>query len=229
MRVCSLNIIFSAVVFSLVFAGSQAIFIDSGAGVVKSAYAQEEKNSAPSETESAIDEGDEKAAALAKLQLEALNGQIRNVSKALDQSEMTHFGIIYSNYTIYSMVKAVRDDVGLAVDACIKNNPDMEELLSKRWMEWTNSVDANMKESLANIKAMTMAQDYASQDNMTRIFGLVDATREANSSRFEKLPVSTPEACEFMISKMDETQDSMNMMLIATIKSYSGIMKSRQE
>ena len=229
MRVCSLNIIFSAVVFSLVFAGSQAIFIDSGAGVVKSAYAQEENNSAPWETESAIDEGDEKAAALAKLQLEALNGQIRNVSKALDQSEMTHFGIIYSNYTIYSMVKAVRDDVGLAVDACIKNNPDMEELLSKRWMEWTNSVDANMKESLANIKAMTMAQDYASQDNMTRIFGLVDATREANSSRFEKLPVSTPEACEFMISKMDETQDSMNMMLIATIKSYSGIMKSRQE
>lgn len=230
MRARSLNIIFSAVVFSLVFAGSGPVSVDSGAEIVKSAYAQEEGKAQSSETdESAVPAGDPAANDLAKAQLDALNGQVRSVSKKLDQAEMTHFGIIYSNYTVYSMVSAVRDDVEQAVNACIENNPEMEEQLTKRWDVWEKSVGTNMKEALANIKAMSTAQDYASQEEMNTIFALVDSTRAANSSRFEKVPVSTPEACEFMVSKMDETQDNMNMMLIATIKSYPAIMKKMQE
>jgi len=105
----------------------------------------------------------------------------------------------------------------------------MEKQISVRWDKWTKSVDANMKEAWANINAMTLAQDYAPQNNMKRIFALIDETRKANSSRFETVPVTTPEACEFMLSKMDETEDNMNMLLITTIKSYPLIMKAMQE
>ena len=43
-----------------------------------------------------------------------------------------------------------------------------------------------MKEAKANIDAMTLAQNYASQENMNTLFGLVDSTRQANSSRLRK-------------------------------------------
>lgn len=228
MRVRSMNIVLFAIAFSLSFVGSEAVFMKSEAGVIKRAIAQENSEAAAA-GEAQIDQGDPKAAALAKARLEALNGQIRGIKGNLGQAEMAHFGIIYGNYNIYSMVKAVREDVGNAVKGCIENNPDMEKQLGVRWDKWTNSVDANMKEAWANINAMVMAQNYAPQDNMTRIFALVDETRKANSSRFETIPVTTPEACEFMLSKMDETQDNMNLLLIATIKSYPSIMKSMQE
>lgn len=233
MRVRSMNIVLFAIVFSLTFVGAAAVFMNFEAGIIKRAIAQEDSEAAAPEAaateEEKIDQGNPEAAALAKARLEALNGQIHSIKNNLGQAEMTHFGIIYGNYNIYSMVKAVQEDVGNAVEACIKNNPDMEEQLSARWDKWTKSVDVNMKEAFANINAMAMAQDYAPHDTMKRIFSLIDETRKANSSRFETLPVTTPEACEFMLSKMDETQENMNMMLIATIKSYPEIMKAMQE
>jgi len=227
MRMRSPNFVFSVVVFLLAFAGVQTVFMDLDVGIIKHASAQEEK--AGTSSEDGVVTGDPEAAALAEKQLGALNGQVRGIMKGLGQAELTHFGIIYGNYSVYSMVKAVRNDVGQAVEACIKNNPEMEEQINTRWSKWTKSVDANMKEAFANINAMSMAQDYAPQTEMKRIFSLVDETRAANSSRFEKIPVTTPEACEFMLSKMDETQDNMNVMLIATIRSYPEIMKTMQE
>jgi hypothetical protein len=214
-----------AIIFSLTFVSAETIYSNLGKGMIKHAVAQEGNN----EAAPVIDQGDPKAAELAQARLDALMGQIHGIKKNLGQAELTHFGIIYGNYNIYSTVKAVHEDVENAVKGCIENNPEMEDQLSARWDVWTKSVSANMEEAWANINAMTMAQDYAPQENMRRIFNLIDETRKANSSRFEAVPVTTPEACEFMLSKMDETQDNMNMMLIATIKSYSSIMKAMQE
>jgi len=221
-------IVLFAVVFSLAFVGARAGFTDLGEGMIKRAVAQGTVEDEMAQSEE-IDQGDPEAAALAKARLEALKGQLYGIKGNLGQAELSHFGIIYGNYNIYSTVKAVREDVSDAVAACIENNPEMEPQISARWGKWAKSVDKNMKEAWANINAMTLAQDYAPQDNMKRIFALIDETRRANSSRFETVPVTTPEACEFMISKMDETEDNMNMLLITTIKSYPLIMKAMQE
>lgn len=228
------NIVFFAALFLFVFAANIGVLSHFESELVKRAFAQTEEANVADQSEEAygegvVDEGDPEAAKLAESQLDALNGQIRGVAQSLAQAEMAHFGIIYSNYTIYSMVKAVRSDIEGAVNACIEKNPEMEDQIVKRWNAWNKSVGATMKEAHANIMAMTLAQDYAPKENMENIFSLVDATREANSSRFETIPADTPEACEFMLSKMDETQEQMNMMLVATIKSYPAIMKKMQE
>ncbi len=228
MRVRSMNIVLFAVAFSLTLVGAGAGFTDLETGMMKRAIAQV-KSEASAAGEASVDQGDPKAVELAKARLGALMGQIHGIKKNLGQTELAHFGIIYGNYNIYSTVKAVHSDVENAVNGCIENNPEMEKQLSARWDVWQKSVNANKEEAWANINAMTLAQDYAPQENMKRIFALIDETRKANSSRFETIPVTTPEACEFMLSKMDETQENMNMMLIATIKSYPAIMRSMQE
>lgn len=184
---------------------------------------------APVCAQEVLSDYEQRAAALADAQSEALSGQLYSVMSGLDQAEKTHFNIIYGNYTTYSLVKAVRVDIGEAVSACEENNPSMKKKLDTRWGAWQKSVKPNMKEALDNIKALSTAQDYVSEEQLQRIFALVDATRAANSSRFETMPLTTPEACEYMVSKMDETQDSMNMMLIMTLRSYPDMMKRMQE
>ncbi len=228
MRVRLVSVVLFVAMFLLVFAGGAVVLTGFENGIIKTVLAKG-KATVSTVAKKEIDQGDPKAAALAKARLEALKEQVRGIKKDLGQAELVHFGIIYGNYNIYSVVKAVHEDVKNAVDKCIKNNPEMEKRLSARWDEWTKSVTANMEEALANINAMTLAQDYAPQENMKRIFALIDETRKANSSRFETIPVTTPEACEFMLSKMDETQENMNMMLIATIKSYPEIVRSMQK
>ncbi len=165
---------------------------------------------------------------LAKAQTNALNSQVKNTMSKLDVDEVQHFGVMYSNYMIYSMVKAVREDVGDAVGKCSENNQDMANALQEKYAAWEKSVGGTLDEANKNIDNMSLAQNYMTQNEVKTLFGLVDETRRVNSSRFETTPLTTPEACEFMISKMDETEESLNHMLQASLISYPTILKKNQ-
>lgn len=188
------------------------------------AYAQDTDNKAKDDVVQELD-----GRGLAKAQSDALKGRVKNVMQSLEMAEVTHFTLMYSNYTVYSMVKAIKEDVSQAVDACVENNPGMENQLRARFSKWDKNVGKNMKEAYGNINSMGLAQDYISQNELSLIYGLVDNVRKLDSSQFEKVPVTTKEACEFVISKMDETEDSMNSLLAATLQSYPSAMRMMQK
>ena len=183
----------------------------------------------PAEAEEEVSEEVAKKRDLAKAQSEALKERVNGIMKRLDQAELTHFMVMYTNYNLYSVVKAVRHDISNAVAGCTENNPDMAEDLKNKFSKWEKNVGQSMEEVDANIKSLGLAQDYVSQNELSMVFGLVDETRAMNSSQFEKVPVTTPEACEFMMSKMDETQDNMTKLLSATMQSYPNMVKKTQE
>ena len=164
-----------------------------------------------------------------KAQTKVMREKVSGLLKTLDQTEVQHFMTMYANYNIYSMVKAVSNDVSSAVDACAENNKDMADDLHSRFSKWENSVGSAMKDTNDNIQNMALAQAYVSQSELKTLFGLVDDIRSVNSSRFETTPVTTKEACEFMMSKMDETQVSMNGLLKATLASYPNLLKKNQK
>lgn len=166
---------------------------------------------------------------LAKAQTKALRSQIKDTMGRLALDEAQHFSIMSSNYMIYSMVKAVREDVSGAADQCAQNNPEMASAVRERYAAWEKSVGGTLEQANSNINNMALAQTYMSQNELKTMFGLMDETRRANSSRFETTPVTTPEACEFMMSKMDETEESMNHMLQATLVSYPTILRKNQK
>ncbi len=179
--------------------------------------------------EQELSEEQQKAKDLAKAQADALQERINGVMNELDQGEMTHFMVIYTNYNLYSVVKAVREDVKNAVGGCAKNNPAMADDLNNRYSRWEGSVGSSMKEVDDNIQSMALAQDYVSQNELKTIFSMIDEMRAMNSSQFEKTPVTTPEACEFMMSKMDETQENMIRLLSGTLQSYPNMLRKTQK
>lgn len=185
--------------------------------------------SAQNEGESAPSEEQIKRSELVEAQEDALKEKVGNTVRKLDQREMTHFIAMFTNYNVYSIVSAIRDDVKGAVDRCADSNRDMADRVQQRFSKWDETVGGTMIEANNNIQNMALAQSYISQAELKIIFGLVDEVRAINSSRFESVPVSTPEACEFMLSKMDETEQSMQQMLTVSLQSYPNLLKKNQE
>ena len=190
------------------------------AAIPQVGFAQEQNSEEPAK-EASKDE-------LAKAQTNALNAQVKDTMSKLEVDEVQHFGVMYANYMIYSMVKAIREDVGEAVTQCAENNKDMASALESKYEAWETSVGGTMEQANTNINNLALAQNYMSQNEVETLFGLVDETRRMNSSRFETTPLTTPEACEFMMSKMEETEESLNHMLQASLVSYPTILKKNQ-
>lgn len=160
---------------------------------------------------------------------EALHKKYASVMATLDTKQVQHFAVVIVNYNLVSTVKAVQEDVEGAVSGCVQNNPEMADSVNQRFAKWKEAVKGPMAEAQANVNNMVLAQTYLSQPEFTSLFELIEDVRKYNSSRFEKTAVTTPEACEFMLSKMDETQDHMVGMLKATLVSYPSAREKTQE
>ncbi len=182
----------------------------------------------------AQDEGDQQESsfaqgAAAKAKASILQEKISSTLKELSVDESQHFFVIYTNFTVYSMVHAVREDIQTAVTQCSENNPEMESALADRFDLWDSSVGSTMQEARDNIDNLTLAQNYLPKSEFDSIFSLLIEVRSADESPFDAIPVTTPEACEFMLSKMDETQESMNQLLQFTLVSYPSLMQKTQK
>tara|TARA_B100001989_G_scaffold252619_1_gene235353 strand:+ start:870 stop:1502 length:633 start_codon:yes stop_codon:yes gene_type:complete len=164
-----------------------------------------------------------------KTKKDILNDKILEIGKGLGQKEMAHFYVIYSSYAVINMVEDVKVDVANAVQACSENNPDMESKIKKRYEEWEKALSESMDKARDNVQNMEVAQNYIPRSELKELNGLVKATRNETAIKFEKVPVSTPEACEFMLTKMDDTQTTMVTLLDKTISNFPELLKKTQE
>lgn len=165
----------------------------------------------------------------AKVLHDALTDRVSGIMSGLTQKQAFHFMAVYANYTILSTVKAVREDVADAIEACGENNKSMRSDLNSRYEVWDKSLAEPYDAAFGNIKNMGIAQNYMSQEDLKSIFADIDRLRAIDSSNFEKTPVTSPEACEFMLSKMDETEQSMKQLMQMTMQSYPNILQQTQE
>jgi hypothetical protein len=160
---------------------------------------------------------------------QVLLDRVVHMTSKLDKAQASHFFVMYSNYSIMSLVNNVEKDVGEAVQKCGEANPEMKTKVDSRYEGWKTTVSKAREEAKKNIDNMVAAQDYASQTEMNEIFSMVDKTRIEADTRFQRIPVSTPEACEFMLTKMDETEKTMDQILRATLTSLPNVLKKNQE
>lgn len=166
---------------------------------------------------------------VAEAKAKVLQDKMVETMSGLTQEEASHFLVLYTNYNVYSLVKAVQNDIGIAVAACAENNPEIADKVTNRFSEWQTAVGSTLQEADANIKNMSLAQTYLSQAEIQEFFTKIDEVRAYNSSRFETTPVSTPEACEFMMSKMSETEKSMQQLLLVAVASYPDVLRKTQK
>ncbi len=149
--------------------------------------------------------------------------------KDLDETAQRHFSVLQGNYNLIKVVETVRDSVDEAVDGCGDANPDLKEPLDTRFDEWKDAIKPVMKEADANVKNMILAQEYAKPKDIRKFLKLIDKARKNHEKGVEKVPVVTPEACQSLLEKMDDTQANMVKLLKATLVSLPQVMQAQDE
>lgn len=145
--------------------------------------------------------------------------EFHNFSKDLPAAEKRHFNVIYSNYNLISVVQSVEHSVDKAVKSCADNNPDMKEPLEERFSTWKGEVHPIVEDARASIDNMIIAQDYAKAKDIRALLKKIDTVRTEQAKDTQKVPVNTPEACKYLLEKMDETQPQMVQLLKSTLVS----------
>ena len=186
------------------------------------AYAQEKTPEQKTAEEASPMKASKEDPELAKQekQIEDVYKLIDDLAKGLEEREQKHFYMMYSNYNLIATVEMVQADVTNAVKECGKNNPDMKEAMDQRFDDWKSALKPVLEEAHANVNNMMEAQEYAKTSEIKKIFKQLDKTRVKVNSQVEKIPVTTPEACDYLRNKMDETQESMLSILKSTLISF---------
>ena len=164
---------------------------------------------------------DDEAVTTVQVRLEEFTADFSN-------DERDHFMAIYGNYNLISVVKIVREDVENAIDKCADANPDMEDGLEERYEAWDDAIAPIMDEASANLDNMIKVQGYVKKGDIEDFFEFLDETREAKTKNIDKVPVSTPEACEHLLNTMDETQDRLTQLLRTTLVSLPAEEEARR-
>ncbi len=151
------------------------------------------------------------------------------IMEGLSTSQARHFNIMYGNYNLIKVVETIREDLGNAIESCGEANPDIKEEADARYEEWTGAVDPVLKEANGNVANMIVAQDYARPREIDKFFKLVDNARSQHGKDVEKVPVTSLEACQTMVKKMDDTQPNMIELLEATLISLPLAIEAERE
>jgi hypothetical protein len=146
-----------------------------------------------------------------------LNKSVADITLPLDGAKRAHFFMMYNNHNLISTVKRVKGDVSNAIDSCSAEHSDMEKSLRGRFSEWETAVDEQLDAAQANVENMIIAQDYTEEKEVRAIMKQADDLREETMMQTERIPVTTKEACEYLLNKMDETQANLVTLLKSTL------------
>lgn len=155
--------------------------------------------------------------------------KVADFTKDLEPAERGHFTAIYNAHNLTSVVKIVQEDVDNAVKACTKENPDLADSITARHDAWKAEISPVLKDAQGNINNMIAAQDYAKPKKIRSVLKFADDARAKTNKDIEKIPVTSPEACESLRDKMDDTQDQLTKLLQSTLVSLPRALESSEE
>lgn len=148
---------------------------------------------------------------------EKLYEDLKKIVGDLDEQNQRHFLAIYSTYATIAAVKTVEQDVGQAVDACAKANADMKDVMKDRYKKWQQSIKPVLDRASVQVDNMVVSQDYEKPKAIRDFLKRVDDVRKKTSESLSKVPVTTPDACQYLHDKMDDTEKTLNTLLEETL------------
>lgn len=131
----------------------------------------------------------------------------------LSKKDQQTFFIMRNKHGVIRSVQVVHRDVGNAVKACGKANPDMKKTMDGRFKDWENAV----------LPVIDLAQKYLDEEIDTQkvvfpsdfryVLKMNDKAYRYGESKVEKQPVTDKEACEGLLESMDRTENKMVELL----------------
>lgn len=156
--------------------------------------------------------------------VEAENAMIDKLSED-DQAKIF---IMRNKHSVIRAIGVVERDIGAAVEACGKNNPDMKDSMSERYKQWQNAVNPIIKTAQKNLDASINSQKIVKASEFKKVLKLNDMAFEYGDKMTVKKPVSSKDACEKLVKSMDKSEDEMVTLLRQSLLPEN-VIKDRAE
>lgn len=123
------------------------------------------------------------------------------------------FFVMRNKHSVIRSVKVVSRDVGNAVKACGKENPDYKKEIAGRFKEWQEAVNPILKEAEKFLKEELKEQKAFYTSDYKHVMKLNDKAYDFSEKKVTKRPVTTLDACERLYKSMDNTEDKLVTLL----------------
>jgi hypothetical protein len=147
----------------------------------------------------------------------------------LSNKDKESFLILRNKYSIIRVVGIVERDIGEAVKSCGKKNPDMKEKMDSRFKQWQGAVNPIIDTAKKTFEKDINNQKLVDPKEAKKVLKLNDEAYEYSEKQITKLPVSTKEACEGLLSSMNRTEDNMIKLLQKTLLPESAIRAEQEQ
>ncbi|MCB9980337.1 MAG: hypothetical protein H6863_04265 [Rhodospirillales bacterium] len=155
----------------------------------------------------------EKIRALEDYTAELLNG--------LEPAQAEYIFQIRMQYGIIHGVQTVRRDIGSAVKSCGDKNPEMAEEMTQGFRVWNEMVTPRLDKADAALKTAIQRQGFRPTVRLNMLLDHIQAAFQERDSQFEKIPVTTAEACRGLLDSLSETDDELNASLEETVQTLT--------
>lgn len=146
----------------------------------------------------------------------------------LSDKNKESFFILRNKYSVIRVVGVVKRDVGAAVKACGKNNPDMKDQMESRFKQWQGAVDPIIDTAKKTFDKDLESQKTVDVKDARKVLKLSDEAFEYSDKLTTKQPVTSKQACQGLLASMDRTEDKMIGLLEATLLPET-VLKQKHE
>lgn len=125
--------------------------------------------------------------------------------------------ILRNKYSTIKVIGVVEKEVGTAVKACGKENPDLKDKMDTRFDQWKSNVMPIIETADKLLQKDIDAQKSIEPKEFRRVMKLSDEAYEYNNKQVVKQVVTTKEACQGLLDSMDRTENDMIARLEQTL------------
>lgn len=131
----------------------------------------------------------------------------------LNRAGKERFLIMRNKHSVIRTIKLVERDVGAAVKACGKNNPDMKKDMDGRFKDWQNAVHPILKDAQRFLDKEIEEQQLVYPSDFRHVLKMNDKAYEYTEKQVVKEVVSSEDACKKLLASMDRTEDQLVQLL----------------
>jgi hypothetical protein len=142
-----------------------------------------------------------------------LEEKAKSLTEGLSQDEIKMLYEIRQSFGITRAIRVVAHDVSDAVKLCAEKNPDLENKIVTRHKLWWDKIEPVLSETEKYTQVVIDRQSVRSPEEVRSYLDLVKKAADFTDNQFEKVPVTTLEACMSLFSSMDNTEENLLKLL----------------
>lgn len=138
----------------------------------------------------------------------------QELGETFNDQQNINMGRIRTNFGIIRAIGIMKHDIGDAVKKCGDANKDMEDSLTKRFAAWANTVAPLLKEDEESLEDSIKKSAFPDEKKVHDYLDLIDEAAQAGDKALgDKSVVTTPEACQYLLASMDQSEPMVTTLL----------------